>query len=65
MKVKMLLVAEMEVEGEEPVQEAQDKLDEFREATKPSQEYGITLSRAQLPELEGFVAARTNCLTES
>jgi hypothetical protein len=64
MKVKLLLVAEMEVEGEEPSQEAQDKLDAFREAIQPGQEYGITLSRAQLPELEGFVAAQTNCLAE-
>ena len=45
MKVKLLMVAEIEVpDDSEPLEEAHDKLDAFREATLPSQNYGITLS---------------------
>jgi hypothetical protein len=54
MVVRLLLVAEMEVPGEEPVQEAQDKLDAFREAARPSEEWGVTLHRVSPDGLGGF-----------
>ena len=45
MKVKLLMIAEVEVEQKDAaIEEAHDKLDAFREATLPSQNYGITLS---------------------
>lgn len=46
MKVKVYMVAEVEVPGEyadSPEEGAQTQLDAFREATLPSAEWGITL----------------------
>jgi hypothetical protein len=44
MKVKILLVAEVEVEAHpHPVASALVKIDAFREAVQPSAEYGVTL----------------------
>jgi hypothetical protein len=45
MKVKLLMIAEIEIEGAEgAVDEAQAKLDAFREAVLPLENYGIALS---------------------
>lgn len=50
MIVKFLMIAEIEVENEEAaIEEAQDTLDEFREAVRPAAEYGIVLYRASDP----------------
>jgi hypothetical protein len=47
MKVKVLLVAEVEVQAHpHPVASALAKIDAFREAVQPSSEYGVTLSCA-------------------
>ena len=44
MKVKLLMIAEVEVEQKDAaIEEAHDKLDAFREATLTGQNYGITL----------------------
>jgi hypothetical protein len=47
--VKFLTVVEIEVDTDEmhdPAEEAQVKLDAFREATLPTENYGVTLYRA-------------------
>lgn len=44
--VKVLMIAEMEVEGEDLEAAAQAKLDEFREAVLPELNFGIMLYRA-------------------
>ena len=46
--VKFLTVVEIEVDSEmhAAVEEAQASLDAFREATLPSENYGVTLYRA-------------------
>jgi hypothetical protein len=52
-KRQVVLMAEIEVEpGDGAEQRAQEKLDAFREAVRPSSEYGITLY--QPPALEQF-----------
>jgi hypothetical protein len=52
-RVRFLTVTEIEVdwEGAAAVEEAQAKLDAFREATQPSQNYGVTLYRATPEDL--------------
>ena len=52
--VKMLLVAEMEVPAENPAEEAQCKLDEFRESVLPHENYGISMYHATRTDLEEF-----------
>jgi hypothetical protein len=53
MKVQLLLIAEVEVENRiAPLEEAQEKLDAFREAVLPSENYGIHLARTSGDELE-------------
>ena len=51
--VKFLAIAEIGVASEvdSPVEEAQAILDAFREATLPSDNYGVTLYRATLDDL--------------
>jgi len=46
MRVRVLMIAEMDVEG---IVEIQEKLDAFRESVLPGPEYGITLYRTQEP----------------
>ena len=55
MKVKFLMIAEIEVEDTaSPTEDAQAKLDAFRESVAPGQNYGITLYRVRAgdPELD-------------
>ena len=55
MRVKFLMIAEVEVgDKENPIDDAQAKLDAFRESVAPSQNYGITLYRVHAgdPELD-------------
>lgn len=47
MKVKFLMIAEIEVSKTGGSDEAHDKLDAFRESVLPSMNYGITLCRAK------------------
>jgi hypothetical protein len=47
-KIRILLVAEMDVDPEAPIEDGQDQLDAFREATEPCNRYGISLYRASL-----------------
>lgn len=54
MKVKLLMVAELDVAGEEPLLEAQAQLDAFRESVQASAEHGISLYRATCGDLEEF-----------
>jgi hypothetical protein len=59
--VKFLTVVEIEVDtGEEydPAEEAQLKLDAFREATLPSENYGVTLYRATPEDLSDDLLRR-------
>jgi hypothetical protein len=53
MKVRLLMIAEIEVEdAESAVAEAQARLDAFREAVLPLDNYGISLYRTSLGDLE-------------
>ena len=54
MKIKLLLIAELEVAGGNPLATAQAKLDAFREAVLPS-DYGITLYQATAEDLVAFI----------
>jgi hypothetical protein len=45
-RVRVLMIAEMDVEA---VAEIQEKLDAFRESVLPGPEYGITVYRTQEP----------------
>ena len=67
--VKFLTVVEIEVDTEEmhdPAEEAQVKLDAFREATLPSENYGVTLYRATPEDLRGdLLRRRSNCFRYS
>jgi hypothetical protein len=59
--VKFLTVVEIEVHAEEmydPAEVAQAKLDAFREATLPSENYGVTLYRATPDDLRGDLLSR-------
>ena len=55
MKIKLLLIAELEVAGGNPLATAQAKLDAFREAVQPAAEYGLTLYRATAEDLVAFI----------
>ena len=57
MKIKLLLIAELEVAGGNPLATAQAKLDAFREAVQPAAEYGLTLYRATVDDVAGFGGA--------
>src|SRR5947208_742392 len=58
--VKLLTVVEIEVDSElhAAVDEAQAKLDAFREATLPSDNYGVTLYRATPDDLSDDLLRR-------
>jgi hypothetical protein len=58
--VKFLTVVEIEVNSEEysSVEFAQAKLDAFREATLPSENYGVTLYRATPEDLSDDLSRR-------
>jgi len=58
--VKFLTIVEIEIETEMdlPDEEAQAKLDEFREATLPSDNYGVTLYRATPDDLSDDLLRR-------
>ena len=57
MRIKLLLVAEVEVGAHpNPVAAALDKLDAFREAVQPSTEYGLTLWCASPDDVGSFTA---------
>ena len=51
--VKLLMVAEIEVDSEEgdAIAQAQATLDSFRESVQPSENYGLTLYRATPDDL--------------
>lgn len=60
MKVLGVLIAEIEIptaDEDDFVESFQSKLDAFREAVRPAQEYGVTLYRASREDLEKFAAA--------
>jgi hypothetical protein len=57
MRARVLLIAEMQIAGIEPSVEIQDRLDAFREATLPSEQFGITLYRTNVSELPLEIAA--------
>jgi hypothetical protein len=58
--VKFLTVVEIEVNSEDyaAVEDAQAKLDAFREATLPSENYGVTLYRATPDDLSDDLRRR-------
>jgi hypothetical protein len=59
--VKFLAVVEIEVDTDEmhdPAEKAQAKLDAFREAALPSENYGVTLYRATPDDLRGDLLRR-------
>jgi hypothetical protein len=56
MKHKLLLVAEIDVEGGNPEAEARARLDAFREAVVPSQNYGITLYLATAQDVASLTS---------
>lgn len=67
-KVRMLLVAEIEVEGEHPADslflpevEANERLDHFREAVLPSLNYGITLYRPTPRDMQEWGEVPEDC----
>ena len=54
----MLLILEAEVDPNKPIRrQLQDRLDAFREAVTPSQEYGIIIYEADYTDLGEFVSA--------
>lgn len=57
MKIKLLLIAELEVADGTPFAAATAKLDTFREAVQPAAEYGITLYQATVDDLAAFAGA--------
>jgi hypothetical protein len=59
--VKVLMLAEVEVN--KPA-EVQGRLDAFREATLPGQEWGVHLSRAQAADVREFLPQDLNELLE-
>ncbi len=56
-RIRVLLVGEFEVAGEDPLSEAAVQLDAFREAVQPAAEYGITLYQATHTDLAAFGGA--------
>jgi len=58
--VKFLTVVEIEVDSEmhAAVEDAQARLDAFREATLPSENYGVTLYRATPADLSDDLLRR-------
>ncbi len=58
--VKFLTIVEIEVDSEIHVaeEEAQTRLDAFREATLPSENYGVTLYRATPDDLSDDLVRR-------
>ena len=57
MKIKRLLIAEVEVAEGDPLATATAILDAFREAVQPAAEYGITLYQATAKDLADFGGA--------
>jgi len=58
-KVKVVLIAEIEMNNPSPSQnEVQAKLDAFREAVLPAENYGITLYRPTRQEAEDILEGR-------
>ena len=54
MKIKLLLIAEIEVAEGNPLASATATLDAFREAVQPAAEYGITLYQATPEDFASF-----------
>jgi hypothetical protein len=57
MKIKLLLIGELEVAQENPLANAVAKLNAFREAVQPAVEYGLTLYQATTAALAEFDGA--------
>lgn len=57
MKIKLLLIGELEVAQENPLANAVAKLNAFREAVQPAVEYGFTLYQATPADLAEFDGA--------
>jgi hypothetical protein len=57
MKIKLLLIGEVEVAEGNPLATATTTLDAFREAVHPAAEYGLTLYQATPEDLTSFAGA--------